>query len=295
MMMKLLHKRLLKALVCGLTAVFLVVGSEPVVGQDDRISYVPSIDYKSFLVKKAVRTSKKRDRVINILKDLLKLYPSGEEKAQLEIRLAQLYLDKARHLYFLELYKSDPDAQKALEGELALERKSTKGLKLKTSFAYNREAIKIYRRVLKTYPKLENRDEVMFYLGYNLGEIGKNKEAVSLYRSLIKKYPKSSYVPEAYLVQGEYFFYSNKIPQALKYYKQVRRYPNSQVRDLAEYKIAWCYFNLGNIGTALKTTEQLILTPSNTTAALDLREEAIRDLVVMFMLWWLLQRGAILL
>jgi hypothetical protein len=75
--------------------------------EKEKITFVPSVDYKSFLIKQAVKTADKRDRVINILNDLLKIYPEGEERAQLKLRLAHLYLDKARHLYFFELYKND--------------------------------------------------------------------------------------------------------------------------------------------------------------------------------------------
>jgi tetratricopeptide (TPR) repeat protein len=161
-------------------------------------------------------------------------------------------------------------------------RQSLNKLKLESSYSFNREAIKIYREVLDGYPKLPNRDEVYFYLAYNLGEVGENKQAQNYYNALINTYPNSKYVPEAYLVQAEYYFYDDKFQPALDTYKKVLKYKGSEVYDLAVYKIAWCYFNLSNISLALKTMEQIAEGEQKTATELDLREEALRDIVVIF-------------
>ncbi len=274
-------KRFIAHVLC--LAVFVTTLVVPAaLSQEEGISYVPSIDYKSFLIKQALKSSKRRDRVIAILLDLFKDYPEDEEKAQLKIRLAQLYLDKARHLYFLELYKHDPEAKKLLDSEISIRRRDLKGLKLDSSYAYNRRAIEIFRDVLKKYPRIKNRDEILFYYAYNLGEIGKNDQALRLYRQLIRQYPKSKLISEAYLVQAEYYFYSGNLGTALRLYRKVLDYPDSKVRDLAQYKIAWCHFNRNKFSLALRTLEGIIGSSTQPSSGLDLRDQSRHDLVVMF-------------
>ena len=53
--------------------------------------------------------------------------------------------------------------------------------------------------LLKTFPKYERRDEVLFSLAYDLEDVGRGDEAVGQYRTLIRDFPSSKYAPDAWL------------------------------------------------------------------------------------------------
>ncbi|MBN2418007.1 MAG: tetratricopeptide repeat protein, partial [Deltaproteobacteria bacterium] len=68
-------------------------------------------------------------------------------------------------------------------------------------------------------------------------------------------YPKSGYIPEAYLLLGDYFFAEQDLESSTRHYEKVLNYPESPAIEIARYKLAWCYINEVNYGKAIKLFE----------------------------------------
>ncbi len=110
---------------------------------------------------------------------------------------------------------------------------------------YQKKTIETYRLALRDFPNARKVDEIRYYLGYNLSSMGKAEEAVAAYTDLILKHPRSSYVPDALVNIGEYYFEVSDFASALKLYEQVQQYPQAPVLAYAIYKQGWCHYNLG--------------------------------------------------
>ena len=137
------------------------------------------------------RADKKRDEAIAKLKKLLPTMSAGPQKAELFFRLAEKYWSKSRFLYLTAMSEWD----KSLD---AWNRAGSKGKApqlsgqpaLADSNVFKREALSLYRTILKKYPRYPRKDEVYYNLGSSLYEAGKKKQGIKLYIRLLKQFPK---------------------------------------------------------------------------------------------------------
>jgi tetratricopeptide (TPR) repeat protein len=98
------------------------------------------------------------------------------------------------------------------------------------------------------YPRM---DEALFTLADEVTRMKHPELGRKYFKRLIKDYPNSKFVPDAYLVFGEYFFEQGELDNALKFYDKVLSYPMSRVAEYAQYKRGWAMYNLSNYNDAL--------------------------------------------
>jgi tetratricopeptide (TPR) repeat protein len=129
-------------------------------------------------------------------------------------------------------------------------------------------------------------DQEIFFRAHALWDQGQQVEALKACKELIKNYPTSKYVPDAYLMFGEYYFDQAKIEKALMAYKKVTQFKDSKVYSYALYKTGWCYFNIHEFERAL---EQFVTVVKHcdkqrkkTAQAPKLRREALNDAVLAY-------------
>ena len=82
--------------------------------------------------------------------------------------------------------------------------------------------MRIYEELLSSYADWPQRDEILFYLGYNLQELGRRDDAVKRYLQLIEEFPQSQFVPDTYVQLGNHYFDNNKLKEARGYYEKAR-------------------------------------------------------------------------
>lgn len=163
---------------------------------------------------------------------------------ELYLRLAELYIEKSRIVYFIRKTEA-PSAVKSLD---YLE-----------SNALKNQAIEIYQRILGNFPDFEDRDKVHFFMAHEYRELGQIDEMVRQYRAIITKYKESHYVPESYLLLGDYFFNAKQdLEMARRHYKAVLNYPRSSAIAVARYKLAWCHINKAEFKDAIKLLEECV-------------------------------------
>ncbi|KFE69937.1 tetratricopeptide repeat protein [Hyalangium minutum] len=234
--------------------------------------------------KKDALADKKRDEAIEGFKRLIpKIQDGTSRKADLLYRLSELYWEKSKYLYRLEM-------DRYLEAEKKYDAAVARGEKLEApkedhrdSERYRAEVMSLYEDILRDYPQYEIRDEVLFSQAYNLYELGRQPEAVKRYEELIRDFPKSQFVPDAYIQLGNHYFDNNKLMPAKQNYEKARDTGVPKIYAYAIYKLAWCDFNAGDYEAGLKKLQEAVEYAETRGEELgDLKTEALNDLTVFY-------------
>lgn len=160
--------------------------------------------------------------------------------------------------------------------------------------AARKKAIDYYSKIVNEYPNYGALDEVLYYLAYEYEQASDLKNARSVYYDLIKKRPDSKYIPNAYLAFGELFFNEaagdpSKWDLAAQAYSEVIKYPppNNKVFGYAWYKLAYVYWNKGELDKALnafKKTIEFGVVHTQLPGAAKLADSARRDVIPVYAL-----------
>jgi len=229
----------------------------------------------------------KRDEAIRLLKDLIESTDdSDQEKPQFLFQLSELLWDKSKY-FERKAFETQDEMYKAQEGNdpaRADQFKRRMKDELDESKKLREQAVKVYVTIIKTYPDFDQLDNVYFFLGVNLLEIGKRAQALTIFRDMIKKYPGSVYIPNVLLAFGEYYFDNDDMEQAMKAYEKVLEFKSSNIYNYALYKMAWCQYNLTQYDQALSTFLDVVNATEKGRQGADksLRKEALRDIVLTY-------------
>jgi tetratricopeptide (TPR) repeat protein len=195
---------------------------------------------------------------------------------ELYLRLAELYIEKSRVVFFLR------KSLLADGGESALDQYEANMLK--------KQAIEIYQRILDQYPDFQYSDKVHFFMAHEYHELGQTDEMIAQYRTLLQKYPASLYAPEAQLLLGDYYFNQKQdVDESTRHYEAVLKYPKSPAVAAARYKLAWCRINQADFKGALELFEASVTSPQtskdldiDTYRRVDVRLESLVDMAFCF-------------
>ncbi|APR81727.1 TPR domain protein [Minicystis rosea] len=195
-----------------------------------------------------------------------------------------------------EAKRKDPNKVAGLLAEAA------KAAKVET--ASRQAAIKNYMQLKLDYPRYCQvagtspatssgcLDETLYNLAYEYEQAADLPQARKAYLELIQTTPTSKYVPTAYLAFGELFFQEAqgdpaKWALAEQSYKEVTRFPapENKVLGYAHYKLAYVYWNKGDLNQAiseLKKTIDIGLQFPKLPNADQLAVSARRDMIPLF-------------
>ncbi|MFO0598523.1 MAG: tetratricopeptide repeat protein [Myxococcaceae bacterium] len=227
---------------------------------------------KTELVDKLRRDIFKVDRSIGETDKLIARSRNAPYLPDLQFRLAELYVEKSRYVYYLQA-ETRPEGQKG-----AMVSPETKLLKQK--------AIQIYNRILREFPDFKDADKVTFYLAHEQRELGEFDNMLKTQGDLIKKYPSSPLRLDAEQILGDYWFDKADLKQAEEHYRAILDAPISPVHDLARYKMGWIRINQQNHGEAVTFFEAAAasapLPGVDVAKALSVKREALLDLVYSY-------------
>ncbi len=233
------------------------------------------------------KAREKRHESINFLKDLLRNNPPrGEQKAEMLLRLADLFFEEGRDVYLNEMgaFRTQFDNCFNTPGC------STENMIADNdgSMVWQNKSIKLYRNILRSYPQYRRADEATFYLASALQDTDRADDAVKEFTKLVRSYPQSRYTADAYVMIGEYYFDKNNAYKALLAYQKATKYKNSTKYAFALYKLAWCYYNVGEFGKGIDTMKSVVAFSmaaqqnGGKKSQLTLQDEALKDLVRFF-------------
>lgn len=207
-----------------------------------------------FLVK-LKEDKRKIDLAIGNTRQLIDKSKSMPYLPELYLRLAELYIEKSRFVFFIR--KSETHA-------------SSKALNNLESQTLKTKAIETYQQIINDFPDYEELDKVHFFMAHEYRELNQIPEMIAQYRIILKKYPSSIYVPECYLLLGDHFQSEQKIGVALRHYKKVLDYPASSAIVIARYKLAWVHVSKGELKDAIKLFElSVVSNQANKKANVD--------------------------
>jgi len=247
----------------------------------------PDLKYEDQFFKVGAEMEEIRDKELETMNRMLKLGVSDDEKPKILFRMAEIYSEKAKFRWMKIMEKTSEEAKYEKQPEkLKMIQKEKETLK-KQQEAFRSKALEMYKTLIDKYPNYPKIDEVYFYYGFNLMEMGQQEEALKIYRTLIKDYPESKYVPDAYVAFGEYYFNKGDLQRAIEAYKRAAKDESVRVYGYALYKMAWVYYNLGEWDRALDTFEKVITyslsnVEENKENKLTLQKEAMKDFVLTY-------------
>lgn len=241
-----------------------------------------AIDQKEF--DRSKQADAKRDEAIEELKKLIPKAPDSR-KAEMIFRLAELYWQKSKYNYGMEMSAYEKAYQDWSNSGSPKNKEPVQKDFVRQSELIKQNALKLYEKVLGEYPTYERNDEVLFYLGYNEYEAGNKEKAVGHYWTLIKQFPQSRLVPDAYLQLGEHFFGANDVGKARKAYERALAAPGGKTHSYALYKLAWCDYNVQEYAEGIKKLKSVIAKSEKSGKdkdQLQLKSEALGDLARFF-------------
>jgi tetratricopeptide (TPR) repeat protein len=227
---------------------------------------------KEDLVQKLKRDIFKVDRSIGETNKLIAKSRNAPYLPDLQFRLAELYVEKSRYVYYLQ-------AETRVEGTKgALVSPETKLLKQK--------AMQIYNRILRENSDFKDGDKVTFYLSHEQREMGEFDNMLKTLGDLIKKFPSSPLRLDSEQIIGDYWFDKADLVQAEEHYKAILDAPASPVHDLARYKMGWIRINQAKHADAVTFFEAAAASPPlpgvDQAKSLNVKREALLDLVYSY-------------
>ena len=243
-------------------------------------------DAKRKAYRKAAR--QKRLQAIKQAKDTIsKGTLTVENKAALQYRLAEMYFEEGRYYYFDEMERFQKEFDECFNTDGCNTEKITADNS--TSQKWQKRAIKLYDNVLKNYPNYQRADQVLYSLGAAYQEIKQPEKAVKNFRRLTKTYTDSRFLSMSYVQIGEYYFDKSNPHKALEAYLQATKDTNFASYGFAVYKLAWCYYNVGELDEAINSMKRVVRYSQNqqsanseNSQAITLKSEALKDLVRFF-------------
>lgn len=235
-------------------------------------------------------SAEKLDDSVDTLKELIAAAPDDDpDKPDYYLNLADAYWEKSEQAferaYDEQLEASIFEADKAGNPALATQLKAEQQGYLAEQQQWRERTVDTYKIVEKKFPDSPKLDEVLYYLGLHLTLVGRDEDGYQHYVKLIQKRPNSTYIPDALVNIGEYFFNRNEFDTAFAFYDKVMTgFPTANVYGFAMYKKAWCHFNMGEYDEALDAFLRVIQysdsdAASKLTSRFELKKEAQKDLV----------------
>lgn len=204
------------------------------------------------------------------LKELIRTAEVDDEtRAEMILRLANLYVEEGRVVYAAEMEGGSEDHA--------------------ASRVWVERSIKLFEQITVRYPQFGRADEAAFALGQarielaNLsGDDTQRVLANTELTKLVKQWPESRFAPDAWLLIGEHWFENNEPSKAIIAYKNAVAEPTFERRSFARYKLAWVWYNLGEYDEAAAAMKTVVTESAGEGNRIKLREEALHDLVRFF-------------
>jgi len=145
----------------------------------------------------------------------------------------------------------------------------------------------LYETIIERFPKFSYIGAVYYMLGYCFVESGKGEKAVKVWLDLIESNIQTPYLAELYLRLGDYYFDTNDLANAEKYYKAGMKYEESSFYDKLLYKYAWTYYRMSRFEEAVDNFTKLLffadeMKKKGINRGQDLRKEAIQYIAISF-------------
>ncbi len=221
--------------------------------------------------KSEVLITRAENKAIESLSNIIKRKKGAPDEADLNYRLAELYMRRAKSGRFFDLNQR---FDKKLTNLGVQNQKAIESLK---------NAITIYNKIEKEFPKYKDMDAALFNNALAHLQTKQTERAKDLYNKLVLEHPKSSLVPDALLEVGEIYYNQQNFKVGLEKFQKIEDYPKSKAYPYGIYKSAWCLYNLKQTDAGVQKLLTVVKNnPADSTdqKKFNLRKEALRDLTL---------------
>src|SRR5580700_6403047 len=137
------------------------------------------------------------------------------------------------------------------------------------------EAIHLYTALLKTYPKYERNDSVLYQLARAYELNAQPDKALATLDRLVASYPNSKYIDEAQFRRGEILFADKSYPAAQAAYEAVIKFGStSGFYNQSLYKHGWSLFKQGenqrSLDSFANVLDSVLVSKSNPKALIEI-------------------------
>jgi tetratricopeptide (TPR) repeat protein len=216
-----------------------------------------------------------RNEEIKAVRTALGLRNPENRKAELYLRLAELYQEAYRSDFLMEGRLQERELKRNPQAKFVKSR-SVDDLKFSIGAAEAILALAIDGRKL---------DQVYFFLGYNYGELGNKKKSLEFYRKLAKQFPDSFFASEAVrFIADEAFQRADYAEAQTNFEIALRRAKDKGQTARILHKLAWCHYRQKRGPQALETMKRgiEIAKSEGGDRLLSVRDEGLRDLAIYF-------------
>ena len=268
--------------------------------QKTRTKNSPSIylDRIEMETARKIRLEEKTEQLIKQIESLIQRQGQSSRMGELKMRLSELYFERASAMAARE--------SESWEKQVQAWEASGQGTRpvLKTPMAdrYRQQALALYRDLERMSrgsdqgrSQMVHRDEVLFFLGSTLTDLGQAKESRAYYEELVNKFPRSPRIFAGRLALADLLFDTGNFTAAIPHYLRIAvgegAPPDAAVevenlRSYGLYKLAWCYMNTGSFDKAVMAFQRTVEASKNASGdqRLAFKRESLNDLARAFAL-----------
>jgi tetratricopeptide (TPR) repeat protein len=221
------------------------------------------------------RDIEKVNQSIDVTRELIDRARNRPYLPDLMFRMAELYVEKSRLVFFLALEKAGQGSKVASSPEARL---------------LKEKAISIYDQILLEFPRFAGGDRVLFFRAHEFRELANYDQMRRTYQRLIDTYPGSSFRHEARLVLGDHHFDGGELEAAEEHYRRILSEPETFAHQTARYKMAWIRINQEKLKEAKDLLLAIVKSAMDSSGAggvdeaklVSIRREALSDLVYVY-------------
>ena len=203
------------------------------------------------------RVNKKRLQEIEYIKKIIRNSRLGKKnKAPFVLRLAELYWEQARFEFDREVRTYSKVYERWKKNKIGSEPQPDHR---KSRNLYT-QSVSTAGKVVALSKKPTYKVKALYFMGFNLIEIGKGERGVKYLKRIHNDYKRQNkYFFQATTKLADYYFDKGQAMAALSYYKKLLSIPDKDFKGYVLYKIAWCYTKIGRGEKAMKSFEKVRL------------------------------------
>lgn len=222
-----------------------------------RAEYAPA-EFSSVTSPQEARLNTIREQEIQQLKAILQRSITKDQRADLLLRLGEVYNELYRFYFFKENQLWNKKSEEFLANPQNAKSKKRPKPDNKKSQKFLTESVRYLENILQTIGSYEKLDEVYYYLGFNHWELGNREKSTGYFRRIVRQHPRSNYVSEAHRYIADFEFANRRFKEALANYQAAGRDSKAPTYPRVLYGTAWSFFKVGQPKRALDTMVQAI-------------------------------------
>ncbi len=203
--------------------------------------------------------------------EIVRLGRSVRTNPRLLLQLAELNLEKARHL-------KDIENEKFLKIPVQRAKRINRKKFFSKSRHYIRKAENYCRTILKNFPRYPYKGDVYYIMAFNAKEFGNFKKAQRYFALAVKQRSSDPNIKlKAHIALADILYNQSKFAKAAKHYEIGLRKKIDQWWTKDAYNLAWCYYQIGRYNKGIRLLREII-SKSRSRQYIDMSDQASRDL-----------------